>query len=180
MESKLEKLLLKKRFSELSLQEKKYALSRISEMDYDNFHLLLTQSKVVFKTNSSNMKVNAELKEKLSAAFNEKYKKQHISFIFKKWFNNKSVLKPVMAIGIVITGFIIVARNVYKPQIIPSNTTNSVTAYLLQDKGHTFFFDAANNDPIINDSLVNEVKKVNDYLRMQTEGLHTFLEIPEK
>jgi hypothetical protein len=55
MESKLEKLLLEKPFSALSLKEKEYVLSQISEIDYHKIHFLLSASKNSFDKNIPKM-----------------------------------------------------------------------------------------------------------------------------
>ena len=167
MESKLENLLLKKRFSDLSHQEKEYALSKISKTEYSNFRTLLIASNQVFNKEFEQINLDRNIKKKLTQAFKTKHTKP--SFSFKNLLRQNYYLKPAIAFSVIILLFFTVINSINHNK---ESNINSVTNYLLNENN---FIKNNSTDDLYNSNTIADsldtFSEMNEYLKIRTQGL---------
>ncbi|WP_303316792.1 hypothetical protein Q4Q34_08285 [Flavivirga abyssicola] len=167
----IEDLLLKKRFSDLSFQEKEFVLSLITETEYNDFRLLLINSKKSFENDFKKLNVNDTTHKILLEAFNQKFPKQKRYSIYSNIsISHKQTIKPVFYIGIV---SIIVAVMVIINKNLPLNSTNNVTSILNENKA-LLKVNKKHSSELIdsNEYLIDSIIEMNNHLRIKTEGLY--------
>ncbi|MBU3820613.1 hypothetical protein KO566_00960 [Flavobacteriaceae bacterium XHP0103] len=167
MEDKLEKLLLEKPFSALSLQEKEYVLSQITEVDYHKFHFLLQASKKSFEEERQKMNVNNTVGDTVNLAFKKKYKKQFFKNLELKKRFQKHFYKPAFAlVGIIVLGIVLFG----KFQKNNNSSIENVTTFLLSQKIYN------NMDLTKADSIKNSFMEMNKYMQIRTQGFDSNFE----
>lgn len=75
-ENDLYSLLLKKKYSELCVTEKRFVSGLISEQEYESFHAFLESTENVLEPELKSMKPNPLIKQKLDQQFQENYRKK--------------------------------------------------------------------------------------------------------
>ncbi|MGE5942800.1 MAG: hypothetical protein ACM31G_00535 [Flavobacteriales bacterium] len=165
MEGKLEKLLLEKPFSILSIDEKEYVLSQISESEYNKFHFLLLASKNSYKEEYDKITINNHIKEALNVAFKKRHKKQIFKNIHLNEYFQKNYYKPAFAFAVIIVLCVIFF---FKHEKNNDSTIREVTTFLLEQKTHH-----------ITDSLKNNFYEMNKYMMMRTQGIDAGFEQSE-
>ncbi|WP_339709661.1 hypothetical protein [uncultured Kriegella sp.] len=78
MEEKLEKLLLEKAFKALSIEEKAYVLSVVSESDYNDFRELLGGTKLLFDGDYKDVAPSYETGKDLRRRYRKKYQRHFL------------------------------------------------------------------------------------------------------
>jgi hypothetical protein len=179
METKLEQLVLKNKFSDLSPEERAYVLSRISEEDFVKLHVLLIKTKQVFYNEYEELELNNEIKNHLNVAFKKKFKKQHLlnDFINIKPLFSSPILKPSIAMvgSILLFAWLYTSYNNYVLQ----NDIKEVTTYLLDENNYEenlkqyYSADTLENNFKIKDTLKNNFFEMNKFLNEKTQGLQT-------
>ena len=178
MDTKLERLLLKNKFSDLSFEEREYVLSHIKEEDYIKLRVLLLNSKQVFNKEYDELQLNKDLKTNLNVAFRKKFKKQYFFSNIQniRPFNN-AIIKP----SLVIAGFLVLftlSFNFYKNNTLQSDI-EEVTTYLLHENHYNenlnlyYSADRLKNNLKIADTLKSDYLEMNKYLKPKTPGLIT-------
>lgn len=101
MESKLEQLMNSTSFTELSVQEKEYVLTQITEIEYNQFFEIIASSKVAFETDFIKIEPEKRIKENLNNAFKAKLNESFLDklMVFLSPLFRTSVLKPVLSFG---------------------------------------------------------------------------------
>ncbi len=169
MDLTIEELLLKKRFSDLSFEEKEFALSLITEKEYNDFQLFLITSKTSFENDFERLNINDTPHKVLSKAFNQKFSKQNIySIDFNFLTNYKRVIKPIFYVGIIsVLVMVIINRKT------ALTDANNVT-YLLNEKKTLLKVSKKHSSELIdsNKFFIDSIVEMNNHLRIKTEGLY--------
>src|SRR5690606_19936196 len=104
-ENELERLLIKKSFEELSFSEREYVLKYLSEEEYINCHVLLSES--VGFNQQSLVAPSSDILKNLKSTFSE-HKKAHSSASFpKNHFRNRLMQSLAVAAALLVTVYLI-------------------------------------------------------------------------
>ena len=117
METKLEQLINSTPFNELSVQEKEYVLTQITEIEYNQFFEIIASSKVAFESEFIKIEPENRVKANLTNAFKAKHNESFLDklMVFLSPLFRTSVLKPVLAFGIIAIFFYIMLPKEVEP-----------------------------------------------------------------
>ncbi|RED48736.1 hypothetical protein [Seonamhaeicola aphaedonensis] len=170
MDSTIEKLVLLKDFSKLSLKEKQLVLSQITETEYNDIRSLLTKSKQAHKKDLELLQVNKEIEGKLLIAFKQKHKQHNKQKGYASlWNNHKKILKPVFSIAATIVLAIFILKNKQKEEF----KVDTVSLYL-NEKKELLKVNLDHSSDLIDSNKYNKdsILEMNNYLRINTDGLY--------
>ncbi|WP_248724442.1 hypothetical protein [Seonamhaeicola sp. ML3] len=171
MDSTVEKLVLLKDFSKLSLKEKQLVLSQITETEYNDIRSLLTKSKQVYKKDLELLQVNSDIENKLLIAFKQKHEQHNTQKGYASlWNNHKKILRPVFSIAATIVLATFIIKNKQKEEF----EVDHVSLYL-NEKKELLKVNLDHSSDLIDSNKYNKdsILEMNNYLRINTNGLYT-------
>ena len=172
MKLNIEELLLNKDFSNLSFEEKEFVLSKITKIEYNDIRVIITNSEESFKNTSKDLKVNDSTKDNLSIAFKQKHQKAQPIYI-NVWNNHKNILRPTLALGIVLIGILIPINISQKENDLLSINIKNVTTSL-NENNTLLKINVKHSSDLIDSNKFSKdsILKMNSHLYIKTEGLY--------
>ncbi|MFK7784516.1 MAG: hypothetical protein AB8B56_05365 [Crocinitomicaceae bacterium] len=135
-EKKLSDLLQRKSFSELTMEERTFVLSIISEEKFESYRILLGQEEMSLGLSVGELTIKPEVKDTVLAAFKAKHKKEKKSLFFIGDFFTKSpmlIRAPVAIAVLALIGILIVNLNQNNEQLVVEDPVLSDVMELNED-----------------------------------------------
>ena len=143
LEQKLETLIITKSFTELSISEKKYVLSQISEVDFNIYHDFLKDTTTVFNQEEKNINLSENIKIELSEVFKRKYKSQFLKPLKISYINfSIPYYQPIFATLIIFIAIYFIYPTKVNNQnfaLIPIKTTEPSTNLIQKNEEITTY-----------------------------------------